>query len=231
MNILKRTLAGLLVVFFAFGQVTVIPGDWVQGFSSLTTAGSNVYVTGVGTIGQDTSFTRSAAGRYTLYDATASTGVTTLTVRAGSAQSSTNVLQVLASGGGAYFTIDGAFGFGNFANGVTQGSNVGMRSTGLTLGSAKTALWSSTTSESGTPDLGLARASANNLAVTNGSSTTYATIGADGIILNNGRFQIPTSTPASASATCTTGTITWDTNFTYVCVATDTWKRAAIATW
>lgn len=38
-------------------------------------------------------------------------------------------------------------------------------------------------------------------------------------------------TPSSASDTGTTGTICWDSNYVYVCVATDTWKRSAIATW
>ena len=39
------------------------------------------------------------------------------------------------------------------------------------------------------------------------------------------------STPASASATGTAGTIKWDASYIYVCTATNTWKRAAIATW
>lgn len=43
--------------------------------------------------------------------------------------------------------------------------------------------------------------------------------------------RLATATPASASAACTTGTVTWDSGFVYVCVATNTWKRAAIATW
>ena len=38
-------------------------------------------------------------------------------------------------------------------------------------------------------------------------------------------------TPASANATGTEGTIAWDPNYIYVCVTTDTWKRAALATW
>jgi len=42
---------------------------------------------------------------------------------------------------------------------------------------------------------------------------------------------LSTSTPASATATGTTGTIVWDANYIYICTATDTWKRAAIATW
>lgn len=39
------------------------------------------------------------------------------------------------------------------------------------------------------------------------------------------------STPASASATGTLGEIRIDANYIYVCTATNTWKRAAIATW
>lgn len=40
-----------------------------------------------------------------------------------------------------------------------------------------------------------------------------------------------TQTPASATATGTAGTICWDASYIYVCTATDTWKRVAIATW
>ena len=40
-----------------------------------------------------------------------------------------------------------------------------------------------------------------------------------------------TSTPASAAASGVTGTIVWDASYIYVCVAADTWKRVAIATW
>lgn len=38
-------------------------------------------------------------------------------------------------------------------------------------------------------------------------------------------------TPASAADTGTTGDHCWDANFLYVCTATNTWKRAALATW
>ena len=40
-----------------------------------------------------------------------------------------------------------------------------------------------------------------------------------------------TQTPASASATGTTGTICWDTSYIYICTATDTWRRVAHNTW
>jgi len=39
------------------------------------------------------------------------------------------------------------------------------------------------------------------------------------------------STPASASATGIAGTVCWDSSYIYVCTATNTWKRVAIATW
>lgn len=38
-------------------------------------------------------------------------------------------------------------------------------------------------------------------------------------------------TPASASATGATGSVCWDASFVYICTATNTWKRTAIATW
>jgi hypothetical protein len=37
--------------------------------------------------------------------------------------------------------------------------------------------------------------------------------------------------PASATGPGTAGTIVWDSDYVYVCTATDTWKRVAIATW
>jgi len=43
--------------------------------------------------------------------------------------------------------------------------------------------------------------------------------------------QSVSKTPANAAATGTAGDICWDANFIYVCVATDTWKKVAIATW
>ena len=44
-------------------------------------------------------------------------------------------------------------------------------------------------------------------------------------------INVPTKTPASASATGTTGDIAWDASYIYVCTATNTWKRTAISTW
>ena len=50
--------------------------------------------------------------------------------------------------------------------------------------------------------------------------------------VNGDRIRVATAkTPASASATGTTGEIAWDANYIYVCTATNTWKRSAITTW
>ena len=46
-----------------------------------------------------------------------------------------------------------------------------------------------------------------------------------------GDVSVSTKTPASASATGVAGTITWDANYIYCCIATDTWRRVAHATW
>lgn len=42
---------------------------------------------------------------------------------------------------------------------------------------------------------------------------------------------IVTGTPASATASGVAGHVTWDASYIYVCTATNTWKRAALATW
>lgn len=50
-------------------------------------------------------------------------------------------------------------------------------------------------------------------------------------VQGNGAVKISTLPPASASAAGVAGTITWDSGFIYICTATNTWKRVAIATW
>lgn len=44
----------------------------------------------------------------------------------------------------------------------------------------------------------------------------------------NGTFRYNTLTPASSSAAGITGQQAWDSNYMYVCTATNTWKRAAL---
>lgn len=67
-------------------------------------------------------------------------------------------------------------------------------------------------------------------------STNRIGIGTNGpttkLDVNSDRVRIRTSkTPSSASDGGTQGDICWDSNYIYVCVAGNTWKRVAIATW
>tara|TARA_R100000388_G_scaffold94222_2_gene80774 strand:+ start:1448 stop:2239 length:792 start_codon:yes stop_codon:yes gene_type:complete len=52
------------------------------------------------------------------------------------------------------------------------------------------------------------------------------------IDINSDSMRLRTAkTPASAGADGDQGQIAWDTNYIYICVATNTWKRVAISTW
>jgi hypothetical protein len=60
-----------------------------------------------------------------------------------------------------------------------------------------------------------------------------------GLFYNTGKFGVngdlininTAKTPASATATGSTGDICWSSGYIYVCVAANTWKRAALSTW
>jgi hypothetical protein len=51
------------------------------------------------------------------------------------------------------------------------------------------------------------------------------------VLVQGGILNIKGKTPSSSSATGRTGDIAWDSNYFYVCVATNTWKRVALSTW
>ncbi len=57
------------------------------------------------------------------------------------------------------------------------------------------------------------------------SPTEALDVNSDAVRLRGSR------TPASASASGSAGTICWDADYIYVCTATNTWKRAALASW
>lgn len=45
------------------------------------------------------------------------------------------------------------------------------------------------------------------------------------------RIKLHEHTPASATATGQKGMVTYDSNYLYICIANDTWRRIAHATW
>ena len=92
-------------------------------------------------------------------------------------------------------------------------------------------------------DTGIYRYGANQVAITLGG-TTKAVFDSTEIIFSpavscsskltvGGDFQLstPTTVPTTASSTGTKGMISYDSSYIYVCTATNTWKRVAIATW
>ncbi len=64
-----------------------------------------------------------------------------------------------------------------------------------------------------------------------GSDKVSIKTGTGKIQLGDSQLILTQHTPASATEACTTGTFNVDAGYVYVCTATNTWKRAALATW
>ena len=67
--------------------------------------------------------------------------------------------------------------------------------------------------------------SAGNVGIGTSAPANLLDVNADSIRVRTAQ------TPATAGATGNQGEIAWDANYIYVCTATNTWKRVAIATW
>jgi hypothetical protein len=83
-----------------------------------------------------------------------------------------------------------------------------------------------TSASTGEIDTGFRRNAAGVVEVNNGTAGTFRDL-----IVRNLRMSAPTLVPASASAAGNEGQIAWDADYIYICTATNTWKRVAIATW
>lgn len=82
----------------------------------------------------------------------------------------------------------------------------------------------------GSDAFGLAAGGVNSLNISTTSVNALVSLRAG--LTSNDAFRISTSSPpASAGASGSTGSIAWDSSYIYVCTATNTWKRAALATW
>lgn len=64
-----------------------------------------------------------------------------------------------------------------------------------------------------------------------GILTSHANVIAKGDVTVLGKLIINSTTPASSSASGIAGQIAYDDSFIYVCIAANTWKKVAIATW
>lgn len=79
----------------------------------------------------------------------------------------------------------------------------------------------------------LATAALERLRVTADGCLGIGTTTPSGLLdVADNKLRIRTAqTPASAAAAGNQGEIAWDNSYVYVCTATNTWKRAALATW
>jgi len=106
--------------------------------------------------------------------------------------------------------------------------------------------WNANALEIGTESGGTGAARGVTLDCASGATLTIRTGGTNRVVFGSVQASFATNvniiagsnlrlagsvTPASATATGTTGDIQWDANFIYVAVGTNTWKRAALTTW
>ena len=78
-----------------------------NGKAALTTVNGLVYITSAGTLGSASMLTRTGAGLFQLYDTTAASGISTLTLRAGAGQTTTPMLQWKNNGGTNVGAVNG----------------------------------------------------------------------------------------------------------------------------
>lgn len=160
-------------------------------------------------------------GTFTWYNQTATTGSTSLVVRAGAGQSTNALITWQNNAGTALTTMnaDGQMAFGNNLGVILQ--NVG--------GGAAASLYRDTSD-----DVILRNATANKaIYFRAGGDSNQVSLSATGVLKVYGdTFVLATAkTPSSAADTGTTGQIAWDASYIYVATGTNTWKRAALSTW
>jgi len=166
---------------------------------------------------------------------------------------------VISSSAAPYYAINGQAGSYFIANGISYSSSAiaayntsvnplvtQFQYTGLTTSIANGGTGSTTaagaltslgavpttrTISSGTGLAGGGDLSTNRtLTVSYGSTSTTACVGNDSR-LSDARSISYTTVPATSGATGTTGAVARDTNYLYVCVATNTWKRTPLTGW
>lgn len=64
-----------------------------------------------------------------------------------------------------------------------------------------------------------------NIGIATTSPTQKLDVNGDGIRIRNSR------TPISSADACNQGDMSWDSNYVYVCVSSNLWKRASLGTW
>jgi len=222
----------------------------MHGYYSLlsNTTGSRNAATGYYSLRANTTGSRNAAtGYYSLranttgYNNTANGDHSLYANTTGSWNTASGYYSLLCNTTGYYNTANGYYsllcnttGYYNTANGYQAGRYIADGTTANETGTYNT---SSVLTQKLLADGDTNETVIGNGAVGAGSNTV--TLGNDDItdtylkgdVSVSGDLITTTKTPASASATGTAGTIAYDADYIYVCTATNTWKRIAIATW
>jgi hypothetical protein len=123
--------------------------------------------------------------------------------------------------GGVTSNLIYGFSSGSIADTIAN-RNLAFNGTNLTLRSTIPVNWADGDPAAVAADIGLVRSAAGVVKVTNGST-------GDGTI--SGQLRAVGTAPAATGSTGTAGDIRYDADYIYICTATNTWKRAAIATW
>ena len=179
-----------------------------------------------------------SSGTFRVYDQTATTGVTKAVIRAGAGQSTTNLTEWQNSAGTVLASVtsagaiasSGSIGINDTGYALTVTGSAGSYVKGLSLPAGSMVGFTGSGNWYSALDLAIARSAAGILEINNGTAGTYRDLRLRGLIASASIIQT-FLTPASASDTGTAGQIGWDTNYIYICTATNTWKRVAIATW
>ncbi|MBV9760537.1 MAG: hypothetical protein JO340_08235 [Acidobacteriaceae bacterium] len=197
----------------AANQIQVAGGSLALGGTATLSLPSSVTLGSVG----------SSSGALVLSGSTSGT----TTVRPAAAAGSWNMTLPSSSGSaGQFLQTDGS---GNTTWVSASGAITGLSANSLPRATSSTALGNSSIADNG------ATVSVSEpVAISSGGSNAIGigtTNPAAALDINSNSLIIEIAqTPASSSAACTTGTISWDSNYVYVCVASNTWRRSALAT-
>lgn len=134
--------------------------------------------------------------------------------------------EVFGLGGGFSGSVSGSWNFGSFVYANTTGNS---RPISFTVSNSTDGRIESVRMLN-TGSVAVKRSIASS-STTTGALTVSGGVGIAGATYIGGILNIATSTPASAAASGVAGTIAWDSSYIYICTATNTWKRVAIATW
>jgi hypothetical protein len=162
---------------------------------------------------------------------------------------STSAFTLAATTGAATFagairtdsTVAGGFAQASVMNNIVAGINLyslGSTYGGTTFGGVSGSNQSVVEANASASSLYLGTAGAtsvvlapNRTAALTLAPTTLAATFAGAVTIAGTVIHTLSATPASASAAGTVGTMSWDASYIYICTATNTWKRVAIATW